>query len=170
VEGDPPQIWLDERALAVGVGDRSTRLTAGGFAMLELLIRRRGEMVTFEELAQAGQVRSRALAESALHTAVYRVRKAIEELGVPGAITNVRGFGYMMAADRALPLAPRELLAVIRAVRMPLLVAEVGRVVLANEAAVRRFGEVEGAPVPEARPSSRRLLSGGRELLEYDLA
>jgi len=168
VEADPPQIWLDQRALAVGVGDRSTRLTAGGFAMLELLIRRQGEMVSFEELARVGRVRSRALAESALHTAVYRVRKALEELGAPSAITNVRGFGYMLAADRALPLAPRELIAVIRAVRAPLLVAERGHVLLANEAAVRRFGDAEGALVPDAKPASRTPLADGIELFEYD--
>lgn len=170
MEAETPQIWLDQRALAVGVGDRSTRLTAAGFAMLELLIRRQGEMVTFEEFAQAARVRSRALTESALHTAMYRVRRALDQLGTPGLITSVRGFGYMLAADSALPLSPRELIAVIRAVRTPILVAELGRVVLASEAALHRFGDVEGGPIPEAKPASRRRLSGGRELLEYDPA
>jgi hypothetical protein len=75
----------------------------------------------------------------------------------------------MLGRYRAPPLAPRELFAAIRAVRTPLLVAERGRVLLANDAAVRRFGDVEGAIVPEETPASRSLLGGDREVLEYDL-
>lgn len=165
----PPHIWLDQRALAVGVGDRSARLTAGGFAMLELLIRRQGEMVTFEELAQAGRVRSRARAESALHTAVYRVRKALEELGAPTRSPTCAGSVTCWAATgpcrshRASSSPPHGQSG------HPCWSRSGGSCCSRTTQRFGAFGEVEGAIVREETPASRSLLGGDRELLEYDL-
>ena len=172
MDDDQSQLWLDARTHSVGVGDRSTRLTGPGFSMLELLHRRRGEMVTFDELARAAGTRSAAAGESALHTAIYRVRHALEELGSPGLITSVRGFGYILAAGVGPALSPRDLSGALRALGTPVVIASRGQVVLANDAAARLLGraidELEGGTVPgEPAPSRRATLGSGLELLEY---
>ena len=167
-----PQIWLDRRTYTVGFSDRSARLTPSGFAVLQLLHQRRGEVVPFDELARGAEIQTTLIAESALHTAIYRVRSALTDLGAPGLITSVRRIGYQLAPDAAAQLSPQDLEAALRATASPLLLARDDRVILANRTAGDLFhkaaGELEGGPIPDSpSPINRTEFRDGLHLLEY---
>ena len=145
----PRGLEVDLPARQAWVGNQPVELSALGFDMLCLLVERLGDVVTTDDLAQLVWGHERAGEPSYIHTAIYRLRTALNQAGATGLIRNVRGVGYTMVGARP----PSDLLqeqavleATIRAAQTPLAVIDGdGRLQFGNPAlgALLGFGEPE---------------------------
>ena len=97
-----PGVWrfgdieLDERVAGLRVGDAAAELDRSSYDVLLALMRHAGEVVTKDELLEAGWP-GRIVSENSLAKAVSRLRHA---LGGDGeAIRAVHGYGYRLAAQ-----------------------------------------------------------------------
>jgi len=136
------------------VNENPVELSALGFDMLCLLIERTGEVVTTDDLAQLVWGHERAGEPSYIHTAVYRLRTALQHAGADNLIRNVRGVGYTLVGERRFNELVTEqpiLEAALRsAQRAQMLVSVDLKVNLANSAAAALLGyeptQVEALP------------------------
>ncbi|HVI59428.1 MAG TPA: tetratricopeptide repeat protein [Luteimonas sp.] len=87
-------VALDERSAAVHVGTAVARLDRSSYDVLLALLRHAGEVVTKDELLEAGWP-GRVVSENSLAKAVSRLRQALGDDG--GAIRAVHGYGYRLA-------------------------------------------------------------------------
>ena len=86
---------LDERVATLRVGTAAVELDRSSYDVLLALLRHAGEVVTKDELLEAGWP-GRVVSENSLAKAVSRLRHA---LGPDGeAIRAVHGYGYRLAA------------------------------------------------------------------------
>ncbi|HEU5077448.1 MAG TPA: response regulator transcription factor [Polyangiaceae bacterium] len=83
---------LDFRARSAVVAGRQAPVTTREWAILELLMTRRGSIVTREELLQSAWGRVDASARTSLDVLISRIRR---KLGV-GIVRTVRGEGYVL--------------------------------------------------------------------------
>ena len=117
--------------------------------MLCLLVDRVGDVVTTDDLAQLVWGHERAGEPSYIHTAIYRLRTALNQADAAGLIRNVRGVGYTMVGARPpsnLAQEPAVLKATIRAAQTPLAMIDGDRrLQFANPA----LGSVLGYEEPE---------------------
>jgi len=104
-----PGLWrfgralLDERIAALHVNGAAVALDRSSYDVLLALLRHAGEVVTKEELLEAGWP-GRVVSENSLAKAVSRLRQALAADGE--AIRVVHGYGYRLAAAVAFtPLA-----------------------------------------------------------------
>ncbi len=150
----PAQLELDLRARTVTVGDRAVVLTRLGFEVLRVLLSRRGETVTNDELARSVWGHQATPDAGFVQTAVYRLRAALREAGAGDIIENVRGVGYAIRGTRpdGDALLTRQVLeAAVRGLSVPLMVLDARqRIVLANDALAALSGyqvaELESLP------------------------
>lgn len=97
-----PGIWrfdgveLDERLAVLRVDDTVVALDRSSYDVLLALLRSSGEVVTKDELLQAGWP-GRIVSENSLAKAVSRLRQALGASA--GALRVVHGYGYRLAAD-----------------------------------------------------------------------
>ena len=140
----PRGLEVDLPARQAWVGSHPVELSALGFDMLCLLVERVGDVVTTDDLAQLVWGHERAGEPSYIHTAIYRLRTALNQAGAPGLIRNVRGVGYTMVGARPpsnLVQEPAVLEATIRAAQTPLAIIDGDRrLQFANQA----LGELLG--------------------------
>lgn len=140
----PSDIVLDARARTVEVAGKPVNLTRLGFDILTVLLERRGEVLTHDELAELAWGQQAIEDHGAIQTGVYRLRLALDEAGAPGVIRAIRGVGYAIDGTprpQPLLLERHALESALRAAPTPsLLVDPEGRVVLANDAASRLTG------------------------------
>jgi hypothetical protein len=85
--------WVDDDGL-LRVGDRWLDLPTGPRAVVELLVRRFGEVVYGDELAEAYLDAGGSARESARKTMIVRVRHRLADIGL--ALHNVRDSGYLL--------------------------------------------------------------------------
>ncbi|MCU0869014.1 MAG: response regulator [Burkholderiales bacterium] len=95
--------WIDGERLA---------LSAREFGVLELLLRRRGRVVSKDALLEALTGWDEAVGTNAIEVYVHRLRRKVEAAGV--AIRTLRGLGYLIeagttaAADAAIAHPPAD--------------------------------------------------------------
>lgn len=104
----PPGQWrfgdvvLDERLATLRVGGEAVPLDRSGYDVLLALLRHAGEVVTKDELLEAGWP-GRVVSENSLAKAVGRLRQALA--GDGARIRVVHGYGYRLAAEVAFEAA-----------------------------------------------------------------
>ena len=92
------RLLLDPIGRVVRYRDRSVRLSQREFAVLHCLSSRRGRAVAAEELLMYvwGDAKSADRSRQILDVYIFQLRKKLERLGLVGAISTVRGFGYVL--------------------------------------------------------------------------
>jgi len=83
------QVWVDS-----GLVELSVRETA----MLELLLRRQGNVVTREVLEQQLYSFDAQPGSNALEVLVHRLRRRLQDAAARPQIHTIRGVGYLLAA------------------------------------------------------------------------
>lgn len=96
---------LDERQAALRVGDTAVELDRSSYDVLLALLRHAGEVVTKEELLEAGWP-GRVVSENSLAKAVSRLRQALGDQA--GCLRAVHGYGYRLAAPVSFQAAATE--------------------------------------------------------------
>jgi two-component system, OmpR family, response regulator len=76
---------------------RKTDLTKNEFLLFDCLARRQGQVVSREELLEYLWDDVEFVDDNTLTVNIARVRKKLEELGIPKAIDTVRGQGYRLS-------------------------------------------------------------------------
>lgn len=92
------RLLLDPIGRVVRYRDRSVRFSQREFALLHCLSSHRGRPVSAEELLTYvwGDAKSAERSRQILDVYVYQLRKKLERLGLGGAISTVRAFGYAL--------------------------------------------------------------------------
>lgn len=99
---EPPEIRgaaLDVSRCALSFGGESISLTRSETGILELLYGKKGGIATKDELMLRLWGTDAFVSESTLPAIIGRLRKKLEEHGLPGFIGTVRGLGYYIAVD-----------------------------------------------------------------------
>ncbi|MCG0239145.1 MAG: response regulator transcription factor [Firmicutes bacterium] len=91
-------LWLSRATNRVSRGDREVELSPREFRLLWLLAERAGTIVSREELLEALWDDVDFVDDNTLTVNVARVRRRLEELGLPHAIETKRGQGYRLIA------------------------------------------------------------------------
>lgn len=86
---------LDEQLAALTLGGAEVELDRSGYDVLLALLRHAGEVVTKEELLEAGWP-GRVVSENSLAKAIGRLRQALRSQGA--SIRAVHGYGYRLAS------------------------------------------------------------------------
>ncbi|KAA0235352.1 MAG: Transcriptional regulatory protein TcrA [Acidimicrobiales bacterium] len=92
-------LHLDPAAHRCGRGEIDIELTAREFAVLEFLVRRRGEVVAKSEILENVWDFDFDGDPNIVEVYIRRLRKKIDEPFAREAITTIRGAGYRLAAD-----------------------------------------------------------------------
>lgn len=91
---------LDPEARTLRKGDEIIALTSGEFAILYVLARNAGQVLTRDRVLHLARGRSAGAGERSVDTAIGRLRKLIEEdPNKPRWIQTVWGEGYVFVAD-----------------------------------------------------------------------
>jgi len=88
---------LDTAARHLTVGGTPLELSLREMALLELLLRRQGRVVTREAIEQALYGFDAAIGSNALEVLVHRLRRRLAEVGAHAAVHTLRGVGYLLA-------------------------------------------------------------------------
>ncbi|MDP2419008.1 MAG: response regulator transcription factor [Hydrogenophaga sp.] len=91
------QLRLDPKLPRAWLGDEAIDLTQREWALLDLLVRHSGQVVSREDVLEAWQSdpgEPGTVASNALEVYVHRLRRKLA--GAPLNIRNVRGLGYML--------------------------------------------------------------------------
>lgn len=139
----PHAIVVNTRARTVQVGREPVTLTRLAFDILAVLLDRRGDVVTHEQLADLAWGYEATEDHGAIQTGIYRLRLALNRAGAPGVIRAIRGVGYAIEGDigQPDPLRACSVEAAFGAVPFPtLLVNPDGQLSLANEPAAELTG------------------------------
>ncbi len=87
---------LDPRTLHVRHGDRSTRLSAREFALLELLARHPGQIFTQDHLVAALWPADAVPGSNVVEVYIHSLRRKIDDGRRDGPIETIRGAGYRL--------------------------------------------------------------------------
>lgn len=91
---------IDRAARRAFVQDRELPLTTQLFDLLTYFLARRGEAISFDDLAaEVWAYPNGGGDHHFLHTAVYRLRRILSAAGIEGLIDGIRGFGYRISVD-----------------------------------------------------------------------
>lgn len=96
------QLRLDPQLPRAWLGDEAIDLTQREWALLDLLVRHSGQVVSREDVLEAWQSdpgEPGTVASNALEVYVHRLRRKLA--GAPLNIRNVRGLGYMLETTAA---------------------------------------------------------------------
>jgi DNA-binding response OmpR family regulator len=89
-------LTLDSASRQVRVDGGTVELTVRETAMLEVLLRRQGSVVTREVLEQKLYSFDAHLGSNALEVLVYRLRRRLQDSGAALRVQTVRGVGYLL--------------------------------------------------------------------------
>ncbi|MGO9613884.1 MAG: response regulator [Dissulfurispiraceae bacterium] len=89
-------LQFDPIGLRVMINDDTIDLSARELHILELLLRRRGRVVSKEQLRQSVCAIEEDLSDNAIEVYIHRLRKKVEINGI--TIKTIRGLGYLMDA------------------------------------------------------------------------
>ncbi len=96
---------LDPRRREVHANGRLLALTAGELRVLEMLMRRPGEVLSRAELTQFALDRPLEAYDRSIDTLISKLRRKLESAGVAGAcLGGLRGHGYALDGARAVAL------------------------------------------------------------------
>lgn len=87
---------LDVAARRASVGEAPVELARRELELLELLLRRAGAVVSKEAIEATLYSFDDEVTPNAVEAAVSRLRKRLDEAGVPGILHTVRGVGYLL--------------------------------------------------------------------------
>ncbi len=90
-------LTLDTIARSIAVNDRPLLLSARETALLELLLRRQGGVVTRETIEENLYNFDRMIGSNAVEVLVHRLRRKLQEAGATPQIHTLRGVGYLLA-------------------------------------------------------------------------
>lgn len=90
---------LDTVSRNVEVDGVNVVATARELSLLELLMRRSGNVVSREQLEQGLYALDAPTAPNAVEVAVHRLRRRLQAVGASVQVHTVRGVGYMLAAE-----------------------------------------------------------------------
>lgn len=90
---------LDTAARQVVIGDEVVRLTQREFALLELLARRAGELVTRGDIVEHCYDFASEATSNVIDVYIGYLRKKLERPGKPRLIHTRRGQGYLLASE-----------------------------------------------------------------------
>jgi DNA-binding response OmpR family regulator len=91
---------MDRAAMAVTVGGRPLELSAKEFALLEYLLRRKGEVVSRTDLAEHVWDESFDSFSNVIDVTVFRLRKKIDGERPDRLLHTVKGAGYVLRGER----------------------------------------------------------------------
>lgn len=155
-EADPPaELRIDRSTRRAYVRDEELPLTTQLFDLLAFFLDHRGEAISFEDLAVSVWAYQPNVGDHHfLHTAVYRLRRILNDAGVEDLIDGIRGYGYRVKAGpaprkEAVQEAPRAI-AVFDPMDPDL------RLAMVNEAAVQLTG-YSVATLTNLRQAAKRL-------------
>lgn len=95
-------VLLDTARWSASVDGQEVKLTGAEYRVLEVLVRRAGQVVSREDLTEQALGRSLSPYDRAIDTHVSNLRKKLSgHLGPRLAIRNIRGAGYLLAVDSA---------------------------------------------------------------------
>ena len=92
----PSDLVLDRSSHRVAVGETQLDLTQKEFAVLTLLLERREEVITADDLSRAVWGYETFGARNFVETQVSRLRSKLRAAGARGVINTVRGVGYVI--------------------------------------------------------------------------
>ena len=92
-------ITLDLSEGLVARGTQQVLLTGIEFRILAALMRSRGQLVTYEQLAEAVWAEANGPDSNSLEVHVSRIRQKLEAGGEPRQVQTVRGLGYRFVAE-----------------------------------------------------------------------
>ncbi len=96
---------LDPRRREVHANGRLLALTAGELRVLEMLMRRPGEVLSRAELTQFALDRPLEAYDRSIDTLISKLRRKLEAAGMAGAcLGGLRGHGYALDPTRATPV------------------------------------------------------------------
>jgi two-component system response regulator MprA len=87
-------------AREVFLGDARIALTAREFAILEVLLQRRGEAVSRADIIESAWGDDHASAEASLEVLISRLRRKLTPGGDPSPVETLRGYGYRIRGER----------------------------------------------------------------------
>lgn len=96
VLGGPQGLVVDVRAHEVRVGDSLVAVTPREFDVLRLLLARRGEVLTWDDVSRQVWGYETFGCRNFVEAQVSRLRAKLRAAGVCGTITTVRGIGYVI--------------------------------------------------------------------------
>ena len=100
--GEPrsPELRVDRTTRRAYVDEQELPLTTQLFDLLAFFLEHRGLAISFEELAVAVWAYQPDVGDHHfLHTAVYRLRRILSDVGVDDLIAGIRGYGYRVKPD-----------------------------------------------------------------------
>ena len=95
------RLVLDTRGRHVYVGGHQVRLTLKEYALLEYLVRRRGDVVSRSDIAEHVWDEHYDPLSNVVDVYVQRLRRKLGETGAESMIRTRRGEGYQLIADEA---------------------------------------------------------------------
>lgn len=159
----PGSLVVDTRARTVEVAGSPVVLTRLSFDILAILLQRRGEVVSHDELATLAWGQRPTENHGSIQTGIYRVRLALEETPAEDLIRSIRGVGYTIDVETTEGASLLERAALESALRASptatLLILLNGAIALAN-AAVAELTGLEVAQL-ERLPSWLTLIAEG---------
>jgi DNA-binding response OmpR family regulator len=90
-------ISLDTVSRMVELGERTVPLSVRETALLELLMRRQGGVVTREAIEQSLYSFDADIGSNAIEVLMHRLRRKLADAGATPLLHTVRGVGYMLA-------------------------------------------------------------------------
>lgn len=87
---------LDTAARQVMVGTRPVQLSAREIALLELLLRGQGRVVTREVIEQGVYDFTTMIGSNAVEVLVHRLRRKLTDAGATAVVHTLRGIGYLL--------------------------------------------------------------------------
>jgi two-component system, OmpR family, response regulator CpxR len=95
-------LHLDPRRREIRAAGTVLTLTAGEQRLLELLMRRAGEVLTRAELTRFALDRPLEAYDRSIDTLISKLRRKLEDAGVSGdCLSGLRGHGYVLDPERA---------------------------------------------------------------------
>ncbi|MBN8847873.1 MULTISPECIES: response regulator transcription factor [unclassified Sphingomonas] len=94
-------IRFDAAAHVATAGDVALDLTRRETALLELLLRRAGQVVRRRAIEDALYTFDEAVTPNAIDATVSRLRRKLEEAGASGCLHTIRGVGYLLREGAA---------------------------------------------------------------------
>jgi DNA-binding response OmpR family regulator len=90
-------VVLDTTAREARVGPLALALSVREMALLEMLLRRQGRVVTRDAIEQGLYSFEAALGSNAVEVLVHRLRRKLADAGARVAVHTLRGVGYLLA-------------------------------------------------------------------------
>ncbi|UFH53231.1 response regulator transcription factor [Spirosoma sp. KNUC1025] len=76
--------------------NRTVELTNREFALLELFMRRAGQLVTKNEIAEKVWAADYDMGSNVIEVHIYQLRKKLDAVGIPGLVETIIGRGYRL--------------------------------------------------------------------------